>query len=83
MNVNDITGDQSQMILVQGIGQMRLDQAQKRVQQMLQDLSGRVDNLVWKPGEDNRGWDTIKTLLDRGTLQAYLEAISQAMKRQH
>jgi hypothetical protein len=84
MNLKDfMTNQDSEMVLVKGIGQVRLTQAKKRVQEMLQDLSGRVDNLVWEPGHDQSGWQTVDSLVKRGVLQAYLDAIVEATKRQH
>lgn len=75
--------DDSDLILVKGIGKVRLTQAKKRVQEMLNDLSNRVDNLVGMPGQEQNGWETVDTLLKRGVLQAYLDAIVEATKRQH
>lgn len=83
MNLTDVMqSDDSAVILVKGIGKMRLTQAKKRVQEMLNDLSNRVDNLVGMPGEDQNGWQTVDTLLKRGVLQAYLDAIVEASKKQ-
>ena len=73
-----IQGDDSPMIQVEGIGQMRLSQAKRRVQAMLQDLSNRVDNLVGHPDGDPLEWRGVKTLLDRRTLDAYVTAIVRA-----
>ncbi len=82
MNLTDfIQSDNSDLILVKGIGKMRLSQAKKRVQQMLNDLSNRVDNLVLEPGHDQNQWQTIDTLLKRGVLQAYIDAIVEARKK--
>lgn len=84
MNLTDfMQGDDSDLILVKGIGKVRLSQAKKRVQEMLNDLSGRADNLVMEPGHDQGRWQMIDTLLKRGVLQAYLNAIIEASKRQH
>lgn len=84
MNLKDfMNSDDSDLILVQGIGKVRLTQAKKRVQEMLQDLSQRVDNLVMEPGHDQNGWQTVDSLLKRGVLQAYLDAILAAAKKQH
>lgn len=84
MNLTDfMQSDDSDVILVKGIGKVRLTQAKKRVQEMLNDLSNRVDNLVGEPGHDQTQWQTIDTLLKRGVLQAYLDAIVEASKRQH
>ncbi len=85
MNLTDfMKHEDSPMILVQGIGQMKLSQAKKRVQQMLEDLSGRVDDLVLAPsGGDQLRWKAVRTLLDRGVLQAYVNAIAEAQSKQH
>lgn len=84
MNLTDfMQSDDSDLILVKGIGKVRLTQAKKRVQEMLNDLSNRVDNLVGMPGQEQNGWETVDTLLKRGVLQAYLDAIVEATKRQH
>jgi hypothetical protein len=84
MNLTDfMQSDDSDLILVKGIGKVRLTQAKKRVQEMLNDLSNRVDNLVGMPGQDQNGWETMDLLLKRGALQAYLDAIVEASKKQH
>jgi len=85
MNLTDfMKHDDSPTILVQGIGQMKLSQAKKRVQQMLEELSGRVDDLVLAPsGGDQLRWKAVKVLLDRGVLQAYVNAIAEAQSKQH
>ncbi len=84
MNVNDFMDDKSEMILVQGIGQMRLDQAKKRIHQMLEELTERVGELVQTPtAGDQLRWTAIKTLLDRGVLQAYVDAVAAAQRKQH
>lgn len=84
MNLTDfMQSDDSDLILVKGIGKVRLTQAKKRVQEMLDDLSNRVDNLNMEPGHDQNGWQTVDGLLKRGVLQAYLDAIVAASKRQH
>lgn len=81
MNLKDfIQSEDNNMVMVKGIGQMRLDQAKKRVQEMLADLSARVDNLVLEPGHDQNEWQTIDALLKRGVVQAYIEAIISAGK---
>lgn len=85
MNLNDfIQNDQSEMITIQGIGQMKLSQAKKRVQQMLQELSERVNDLVLTPtAGDQLRWKAVKVLFDRGVLQAYVDAIAAAQSKQH
>ncbi len=85
MNLTDfMKHDESPTILVPGIGQMKLSQAKKRVQQMLEELSKRVDDLVLAPsGGDQLRWKAVKVLLDRGVLQAYVDAIAAAQSKQH
>lgn len=83
MNLKDfMTSPDSQMIMVPGIGQMRLTQAKARVKEMLDDLTKRVDTLTSDTG-DQSGWTVVDDLMKRGVLQAYLDAIVQATKRQH
>ncbi len=51
---------------------------------MLEELSGRVDDLVLTPsGGDQLRWKAVKVLLDRGVLQAYVDAIAAAQSKQH
>lgn len=78
-----MTNPDSELILVQGIGKVRLTQAKARVQEMLADLSRRVDSLVSQPSSDQRGWHQVDNLIKRGVLQAYLEAIVEASNKQH
>ncbi len=75
--------DEAPMILVQGIGQVRLDQAKKRVQEMIDDLSYRVKELTTDPETDQNDWHKVDILLKRGALQAYVDAIAQTIKKQH
>lgn len=82
MNLTDfIQSDDSEVIQVQGIGKVTLAQAKKRVQEMLHDLSSRIDKLIWEPGADQSGWSTADLLIKRGVLQAYLDAITEATKK--
>lgn len=84
MNLTDfMQSDDSDLILVKGIGKVRLTQAKRRVQEMLNDLSNRVDNLVGEPGHDQTQWQVVDNLVKRGVLQAYLDAIVEATKKQH
>lgn len=84
MNLTDfMQSDDSDIVVVQGIGKVRLTQAKKRVKEMLNDISERVDNLVLEPGHDQNGWQVIDTLLKRGVIQAYLDAIVEGTKRQN
>lgn len=85
MNLTDfMKDDNSEMITVQGVGQMTLSQAKKRVQQMLQELSERMNDLVLTPtAGDQLRWKAVKVLLDRGLLQAYVDAIAAAQSKQH
>lgn len=78
-----MTNPDSELILVQGIGKVRLTQAKARVQEMLADLSRRVDSLVSQPSSDQQGWHQVDNLIKRGVLQAYLEAIVEASNKQH
>lgn len=86
MNFSDFVNngnDESPMIQVQGIGQMKLSQAKRRVQGMLHELVEHVDSLVIAPEADLLQWKGVKTLIDRGTLQAYINAIVEATGKQH
>lgn len=76
--------DDSPMITIDGIGQMTLSQAKVGVQKMLQDLSERVNDLVLTPtAGDQLRWKGIKALLDHGVLQAYVDAVANAQRKQH
>lgn len=66
MNLTDfMQSDDSDLILVKGIGKVRLTQAKRRVQEMLNDLSNRVDNLVGEPGHDQTQWQVVDNLVKR------------------
>jgi hypothetical protein len=72
--VNEV--DFNPQIQVEGIGVMSLHHAMKRANEMLQDLAQRAT------GASNlQNWQTIQTLLDRQTLNAYTNSIVNALKR--
>lgn len=84
MNLTDfMQHDDSQLIFVKGIGKMSLNRAKRRVADMLEDLSARVDNLTRSPNGDPLMWQGVQDLLARGTLQAYVDAIVEATKKQN
>lgn len=63
-------------IQIEGIGRMTLQQATKRVNEMFLDLAERSQG---EPTLEN--WNTIKTLMDRRTLNAYIESIALALTK--
>jgi hypothetical protein len=68
--------DFNPQIQIQGIGVMSLHHAMKRVNEMLTDLAERSKK---EPTVQN--WQTIETLLDRQTINAYVSSITAALKR--
>lgn len=58
-------------IQVPGIGVVTLEQAQRRAVEMFSDLAQRVQ----QPHPD---WYTIRDLLSKGALQAYVDALVKA-----
>ena len=63
-------------VTIEGIGTMSLQNAITRVNKMFLDLAERSQ------GEATlQNWNTIKTLMDRRTLNAYIESITLSLAR--
>lgn len=68
--------DFNPQIQIEGIGVMSLHRAIKQVNGMLTDLAERSQK---EPTLQN--WQTMQTLLDRQTINAYTNSIVNALKR--
>lgn len=65
-------------VIITGIGSMSLSRAIERVNEMLADLQQRASGPV-----NVQNWNTIKTLVDRKTLQVYIDSIAKALSELH
>lgn len=74
MKLNEVQGP-NPTILVQGVGQYKLNQAIDNVRGKLEDLLQRANGPTTL-----ENWQTIKALLEKQTLQAFVDSVAGALR---